>query len=48
MTPNATRLLIKQGVSDVIGKNLVEFEESNMRRPDGTKLEYTRLKPDVR
>jgi salicylate hydroxylase len=34
-------------VSDVIGENLVEFEELNMRR-DGTKIGYTRMMPNVR
>ncbi|KAI9822393.1 MAG: hypothetical protein M1827_000112 [Pycnora praestabilis] len=48
MTPNVARLLIKWGVSDVIGDNLVEFEELNMRRRDGTKVGYTRMMPNVR
>ena len=48
MTPNVSRLLIKWGVSDVIGDNLVEFEELNMRRRNGTKIGYTRTMPDVR
>ena len=48
MTPNVARLLIKWGVSDVIGDNLVEFEELNMRRRDGTKVGYTRIVPDFR
>lgn len=38
MTPNVARLLVKWGVSDVIGDNLVEFEELNMRRKDGMKV----------
>ncbi|PVH86478.1 salicylate hydroxylase [Cadophora sp. DSE1049] len=48
MTPNVSRLLIKWGVADVIGLNLVEFEELNMRRRDGTKVGYTRMIPNVR
>lgn len=48
MTPNVSRLLIKWGVADVIGENLVEFEELNMRRWDGTKVGYTRMIPNVR
>ena len=48
MTPNVSRLLIKWGVSDVIGDDLVEFEELNMRRRDGTKIGYTRTVPNVR
>ena len=48
MTPNVSRLLIKWGISDVIGDDLVEFEELNMRRRDGTKIGYTRTVPNVR
>lgn len=48
MTPNVAQLLIKWGVSDVIGEKLVEFEELNMRRRDGTPVGYTRMIPDVR
>lgn len=48
MTPNVARLLIKWGVSEVIGDNLVEFEELNMRRRDGTPVGYTRMIPNVR
>jgi salicylate hydroxylase len=48
MTPNVARLLVKWGVSEVIGDNLVEFEELNMRRRDGTRVGYTRMIPDVR
>lgn len=48
MTPNVARLLIKWGVSEVIGDNLVEFEELNMRRGDGTPVGYTRMIPNVR
>ncbi|PSS13356.1 hypothetical protein M430DRAFT_77120, partial [Amorphotheca resinae ATCC 22711] len=48
MTPNAARLLIKWGVADVIGENLVEFEELNMRRRDGTKVGYTKMMPNIR
>jgi len=48
MSPNVARLLIKWGVGKVIGDNLVEFEELNMRRKDGTKIGYTKTVPDVR
>jgi salicylate hydroxylase len=48
MTPNVARLLTTWGVADVIGDNLVEFEELNMRRRDGTKVGYTRMVPNVR
>ena len=47
MTPNVA-CLIKWGVSEVIGNNLVEFEELNLRRRDGTPVGYTRMIPDVR
>jgi salicylate hydroxylase len=36
MTPNASRLLIKWGVADIIGENLVEVEELNLRRRNCT------------
>ncbi|ETI23936.1 hypothetical protein G647_05743 [Cladophialophora carrionii CBS 160.54] len=48
MTPNVARLLMKWGVDKVIGDNLVEFEELNMRRKDGTKIGYTKTIPNVR
>ncbi|KAJ9616815.1 hypothetical protein H2200_000534 [Cladophialophora chaetospira] len=48
MTPNVARLLMKWGVDKVIGDDLVEFEELNMRRKDGTKIGYTRVIPNVR
>ncbi|EXJ62201.1 hypothetical protein A1O7_02634 [Cladophialophora yegresii CBS 114405] len=48
MTPNVARLLMKWGVDKVIGDNLVEFEELNMRRKDGTKVGYTKTIPNVR
>jgi salicylate hydroxylase len=48
MTPNASRLLVNWGVGEVIGDNLVEFEELNMRRRDGTLVGYTRMIPNVR
>lgn len=48
MTPNVAMLLMKWGVSEVIGENLVEFEELNMRRRDGTKVGYTKMIPNVR
>ncbi|KAK4941043.1 hypothetical protein LTR10_018964 [Elasticomyces elasticus] len=48
MTPNVARLLIKWGVDKVIGDDLVEFEELNMRRRDGTLVGYTKTIPNVR
>lgn len=44
MTPNASRLLIRWGVDKEIGDDLVCFDELNMRRKDGTKVGYTRIK----
>jgi len=43
MTPNVSVLLQRWQVADVIGKNLVQFEELNMRRKDGTKVGYTKI-----
>lgn len=48
MTLNVARLLQKWGVAAIIGDNLVEFEELNMRRKDGTKVGYTRMIPNIR
>ncbi|KAI1621082.1 salicylate hydroxylase [Exophiala viscosa] len=48
MTPNVARLLNKRGVDKVIGDDLVEFEELNMRRRDGTLVGYTKTIPNVR
>ncbi|KAF2092134.1 salicylate hydroxylase [Saccharata proteae CBS 121410] len=41
MTPNVARLLREWGVDKVIGDNLVQFEELNLRRKDGTKVGWT-------
>lgn len=43
MTPNVSVLLQRWGVDKEIGKNLVQFEELNMRRKDGTPIGYTRI-----
>ena len=43
MTPNVSVLLQRWGVSDVIGSNLVQFSELNMRRKDGTSVGYTQI-----
>jgi salicylate hydroxylase len=43
MTPNVSVLLQKWGVDKIIGKNLVQFEELNMRRKDGTSVGYTKI-----
>ncbi|EXJ68428.1 uncharacterized protein A1O5_08220 [Cladophialophora psammophila CBS 110553] len=48
MTPNVARLLMNWGVDKVIGDDLVEFEELNMRRKDGTLIGYTKTIPNVR
>jgi salicylate hydroxylase len=41
MTPNVSVLLQRWGVDKVIGDNLVQFEELNMRRKDGTLVGHT-------
>lgn len=41
MTPNVSVLLQRWKVADVIGENLVQFEELNMRRKDGTLVGHT-------
>lgn len=43
MTPNVAKLLIEWGIADVIGDNLVEFEELNLRRKDGTPVGYAKM-----
>ncbi len=48
MTPNVSRLLIKWGVADIIGTNLVEISELNMRRQDGLEVGYTKIGSNMR
>lgn len=43
MTPNVSALLQRWKVADVIGENLVQFEELNMRRKDGTLVGHTKI-----
>ncbi|OIW25480.1 salicylate hydroxylase [Coniochaeta ligniaria NRRL 30616] len=43
MTPNVSVLLQRWGVDKVIGDNLVQFEELNMRRKDGTLVGHTTI-----
>lgn len=43
MTPNVSVLLQRWGVDKVIGDNLVQFEELNMRRKDGTLVGHTKI-----
>lgn len=43
MTPNVSVLLQRWGVDKIIGDNLVQFEELNMRRKDGTQVGYTKI-----
>lgn len=45
MTPNVSRLLIKWGVSDIIGDDLVQCRYINMRNADGTVIQRTELYP---
>ncbi|KAM3418205.1 hypothetical protein BST61_g4209 [Cercospora zeina] len=44
MTPNASRLLIRYGVHEAIGDNLVRFKELNIRKKNGEKVGYTLIK----
>ena len=48
MTPNVSRFLIKWGVSDIIGEDLVQCDNVNMRRTDGKIIAYTDFKRTVR
>lgn len=43
MTPNVSILLQRWGVDTVIGRDLVQFEELNMRRKDGTLVGHTKI-----
>lgn len=43
MTPNAARLLIRYGVDKVAGRDLVRFDEVNLRGKDGTLVGYTKV-----
>ena len=43
MTPNVSRFLIRWGVSDIIGDNLVQCDNINMRRTDGKLIAHTDL-----
>lgn len=45
MTPNVSRLLIKYGVADIIGDDLVQCKWINMRRTDGKVVQRTELAP---
>ena len=47
MTPNVSRLLIKWGVSEIIGDDLVQCSHINMRRRDGKVIQRTELVPKV-
>lgn len=43
MTPNVSVLLQRWNVADVIGENLVQIEELNMRRKDGTRVSHNKI-----
>ena len=47
MTPNVSRLLIKWGISEIIGDDLVQCNYINMRRQDGKIIQRTELYPKV-
>lgn len=42
-TPNVARLLQRYGVDKVIGRDLTQFQELNLRRKDGTPIGYTKI-----
>ncbi|KAF2723119.1 FAD/NAD(P)-binding domain-containing protein [Polychaeton citri CBS 116435] len=44
MTSNVARFLQKYGVDKAIGNDLVQFDELNLRRQDGTKVGHTQIK----
>ena len=48
MTPNVSRFLIKWGVSDIIGDDLVQCDSIRMRRRDGKTVAYTELMPKTK
>lgn len=48
MTPNVSRFLIRWGIDKAITKDLVEFDELNLRRKDGTPIGYLNTKATVR
>lgn len=48
MTPNVSRFLVKWGVSDIIGDDLVQCDNVNMRRADGKIVAYTDFKKTIR
>lgn len=43
MTPNVARLLIRWGVDKVIGENLVEYEELNLRNKEGERVGFAKM-----
>ena len=45
MTPNVSRLLIRWGVADIIGDDLVQCKEINMRDRHGKVIQRTELVP---
>ncbi|KIW18540.1 hypothetical protein PV08_02828 [Exophiala spinifera] len=48
MTPNVSRFLIRWGVDQVLGNSLVEFDELNLRKKDGTLIGHLKVKDTVR
>lgn len=48
MTPNVARLLLRYGVSDIIGDNLIQCDRINMRSPDGELIGFSDMKRIVR
>lgn len=48
MTPNVSRLLLRWGVADIIGENLVEPQCARMRKKNGEVVGYIELTPGTR
>lgn len=48
MTPNVARLLIRYGVSDIIGDDLVQCDRINMRGPDGSIVGFSDFKSIIK
>jgi len=48
MTPNVSRLLLRWGVGDIIGNNLVEPQSARLRKNDGEVVGYVELTPNTR
>ena len=48
MTPNVARLLVRYGVSEIIGDDLVQCDRINMRGPDGSIVGFSDFKSIIK